>query len=74
MDVVISNCVLNLVEDSAKRQRVNEIKRVLKPGGRPAISDIVSDERVPEGLKADAELWSGRIAGAFQEQELIKAL
>ena len=73
VDLVISNCVLNLVRDSDKQQLVNEIFRVLKPGGRVAISDIISDEIVPAHLKADAHLWSGCISGAFQEQEFTKA-
>ena len=73
VDLVISNCVLNLVRDSDKQRLVNEIFRVLKPGGRVAISDIISDETVPAHLKADAHLWSGCISGAFQEQEFIKA-
>jgi ubiquinone/menaquinone biosynthesis C-methylase UbiE len=71
VDLVISNCVLNLVSDGEKQQLVNEIFRVLKPGGRLAISDIVSDEPVPQQLKEDKELWSGCISGAFQEQEMI---
>ncbi|MFB3116886.1 MAG: methyltransferase domain-containing protein, partial [Gammaproteobacteria bacterium] len=65
VDLVISNCVLNLVGDQQKKQLVSEIFRVLKPGGRIAISDIVSDEPIPEHLKADDELWSGCISGAF---------
>ncbi len=69
VDLVISNCVLNLVSDAEKNQLIREIFRVLKPGGRVAISDIVSDQFVPEHLKADPELWSGCISGAFQEQE-----
>lgn len=73
VDLVISNCVLNLVRDQDKRQMVREIYRVLKPGGRIALSDIVSDETVPASLKADAQLWSGCIAGAFQEQEFLHA-
>ncbi len=73
IDLVISNCVLNLVNDADKRQLVEEIYRVLKPGGRIAISDIVCDEPVPEHLKTDARLWSGCIAGAFQEQALVEA-
>ncbi len=72
VDLVISNCVLNLVSDDEKTQLINEIFRVLKPGGRVAISDIVSDEYVPDHLKADAELWSGCISGAFQEQEFAQ--
>ncbi len=73
VDLVISNCVLNLVADEDKAALVREIHRVLKPGGRVAISDIVSDEPVPEALKADPELWSGCISGAFQEQEFLQA-
>jgi len=72
VDLVISNCVLNLVHDSEKQQMINEIFRVLKPGGRVAISDIVSDEYCPEHLKSDTELWSGCISGAFQEQEFLQ--
>jgi ubiquinone/menaquinone biosynthesis C-methylase UbiE len=73
VDLVISNCVLNLVRDQDKRQMVREIYRVLKPDGRIALSDIVSDETVPEQLKADPRLWSGCISGAFQEQEFLQA-
>jgi len=72
IDLVISNCVLNLVEDQYKRDMVLEIFRVLKPGGRIAISDIVSDEPVPQQLKEDKQLWSGCISGAFQEQQLLE--
>ncbi len=71
VDLIISNCVLNLVGDQQKQQLVDEIFRVLKPGGRIAISDIVSDEPVPEYLKADDELWSGCISGAFEEEEML---
>ncbi|MDO9371105.1 MAG: methyltransferase domain-containing protein [Gammaproteobacteria bacterium] len=71
VDVVISNCVLNLVDDAHKQQMMREIFRVLKPGGRVAISDIVSDEPIPQHLKINPELWSGCISGAFQEQEFI---
>lgn len=71
VDLIVSNCVLNLVSDGLKRQLVQEIFRVLKPGGRVAISDIVSDKFVPEHLKQDPELWSGCISGAFQEKEMI---
>ncbi len=72
IDLVISNCVLNLVHDDEKQQMIQEIHRVLKPGGRVAISDIVSDETVPQHLKENTELWSGCISGAFQEQAIIK--
>ncbi len=74
VDLVVSNCVLNLVQESDRRQLVEEIFRVLKTGGRIAISDIVSDECVPAELKADPELWSGCVSGAFQELELLRAL
>jgi SAM-dependent methyltransferase len=72
VDLVISNCVLNLVPAPDKSQLVHEIRRVLKPGGRIAISDIVSDEPVPEGIKRDPELWSGCIAGVYQEEEFLR--
>ncbi|MFN5745245.1 MAG: methyltransferase domain-containing protein [Methylococcaceae bacterium] len=73
IDLVISNCVLNLVNDSEKQTMVNEIFRVVKPGGRVAISDIVSDEPISEALKANPELWSGCISGAFEELEFVNA-
>jgi ubiquinone/menaquinone biosynthesis C-methylase UbiE len=74
VDVVVSNCVLNLVRDVDKPQLVREIYRVLRVGGRIAISDIVSDEPVPGYLKDDPKRWSGCIAGAFHELELLHAL
>jgi ubiquinone/menaquinone biosynthesis C-methylase UbiE len=74
VDIVVSNCVLNLVHPSEKAQLIREIFRVLKRGGRIAISDIVSDEPVPEELRNDPELWSGCISGAFEEQEILSAL
>lgn len=73
VDLVISNCVLNLVDDAHKEQMTKEIYRVLKPGGRIAISDIVSDDPVPEKLKQDNVLWSGCISGAFQEEAFLEA-
>jgi ubiquinone/menaquinone biosynthesis C-methylase UbiE len=74
VDLVVSNCVLNLVRESDRSQLMDEIFRVLKVGGRIAISDIVSDEQVPDDLKADPELWSGCVSGAFQELEFLLAL
>ena len=74
VDVVVSNCVLNLVPEEDKSQLIREIFRVLKPGGRIAISDIVSDEDVPEDLKADPDLWSACVSGAFQEGKLLREL
>lgn len=74
VDLVVSNCVLNLVEDAQKAQLVREIFRVVKVGGRIAISDIVSDEVVPQELRDDPVLWSGCISGAFFEGELLRLL
>ena len=73
VDVVVSNCVLNLVEPRAKRLLFEEIFRVLRLGGRAVISDIVADEEVPEELQADAELWSGCISGALTEEGFLTA-
>ena len=72
IDLVVSNCVLNLVREDDKDGLIHEIFRVLKTGGRIAISDIVSDEPVPEMLKQDPELWSGCVSGAFQELDLLE--
>ncbi len=74
VDIVVSNCVLNLVRPEDKQRLIEEIFRVLKRGGRIAISDIVSDEPVPAALRADPDLWSGCISGAFEECELLEAL
>src|SRR5918992_1215936 len=73
IDVVVSNCVLNLVEAKSKRQLFEEIFRVLKRGGRAVISDIVSDEAVPEHLQNDPQLWSGCISGALTEEGFVQA-
>jgi len=74
IDLVVSNCVLNLVRDSDKSKLIAEIHRVLRPGGRIALSDIVSDEEIPQHLRDDPTLWSGCISGAFQEAELLYEL
>lgn len=73
VDLIVSNCVLNLVQDDQKNQLINEIFRVTKPGGRVAISDIVSDENSPEHMKNNAELWSGCISGALTEEDFLQA-
>jgi len=73
VDVVVSNCVLNLVEPQLKKQLFEEIFRVLKKGGRAVISDIVSDEVVPSHMMADDNLWSGCISGALTENDFLKA-
>ena len=73
VDVVVSNCVLNLVDYRHRAQMFNEIFRVLRRGGRAVISDIVSDETIPERLRQDPKLWSGCISGAFVEDEFLAA-
>lgn len=71
VDVVLSNCVLNLVNPEARPQLLQEIRRVLRPSGRVAISDIVSDRPVPLALQQDSQLWSGCISGAWQEDAFL---
>lgn len=73
VDCVVSNCVLNLVEPQDRRRLFEETFRVLKPGGRAAISDIVADRDVPEPLQRDGELWSGCISGAYREDRFVEA-
>ncbi len=73
IDVVVSNCVLNLVDPAAKPRLFQEVFRVLRNGGRAIISDIVSDESVPDAMRADAELWSGCISGALTEEGFLRA-
>ena len=73
VDVVVSNCVLNLVESGDKRQSFQEIFRVLRKGGRAVISDIVGDEDVPNVMQQDPTLWSGCISGALREDQFLKA-
>ena len=73
IDVALSNCVLNLVATTQKKQLFAEMFRVVKDGGRVAISDIVSDIEVPQNMRDDAELWSGCISGAYQESAFVEA-
>ncbi len=73
IDVIVSNCVLNLVRPEDKKPLFAEMYRVLKRGGRVAISDIVSDEPVPDHLAKDPSLWSACVSGAFQEEEFLRA-
>jgi SAM-dependent methyltransferase len=73
VDCVVSNCVLNLVHPEDRRRLFREIHRVLKLGGRAAISDIVADEDVPEHLQRDPQLWSGCVSGAFREDRFLEA-
>ncbi len=73
VDLVLSNCVLNLVPSADKPRLSQEIFRVLRRGGRIAVSDIVSDEEVPEALQRDPALWSGCISGALREDVFLAA-
>jgi ubiquinone/menaquinone biosynthesis C-methylase UbiE len=72
VDVIISNCVINLSGD--KRQVLKEAFRVLKPGGRFAVSDIVVREGLPAPVKESMALWTGCVAGALEEQEFLNLL
>lgn len=65
VDAVISNGVINLSADKAAVFR--EVERILKPGGRLALSDIVTEEPLPEGVSCNADLWAACIGGAMQE-------
>lgn len=73
VDVVVSNCVLNLVDNRQKEVLFEEIYRVLRRGGRAVISDIVSDETVPGTMQNDPDLWSGCISGALTEEGFLAA-
>jgi arsenite methyltransferase len=72
VDVVISNCVLNLSGD--KSQVLREVARVLRPGGRFAISDVIADEDMDAATRADMKQWTGCIAGALTQREFEEAL
>lgn len=69
IDRVISNCVINLVPD--KQKAFAEIFRVLKPGGRFTVSDIVSIGTIPDDVRHDMELWSGCVAGALDKDDYL---
>ena len=72
VDVVISNCVINLAAD--KRVVLAEAARVLRPGGRFAVSDVIADEGMDEATRADMQQWTCCIAGALTEAEFRAAL
>lgn len=72
VDVIISNCVINLSAD--KRQVLREAYRVLRPGGRFAVSDVVVRGEIPVAVRQSVELWVGCVAGALDEQEYQRLL
>jgi arsenite methyltransferase len=72
VDVIISNCVINLSAD--KSRVLAEAFRVLKPGGRFAVSDVVVRGQLPPPVRRNMELWVGCIAGALEEREFIELL
>ena len=72
VDVVISNCVINLSAD--KRQVLREAARVLRPGGRFAVSDVIADPDMDQATRADMQQWTGCIAGALTRAEFEQAL
>jgi len=72
VDVIISNCVINLSAD--KGRVIREAFRVLKPGGRFAVSDVVAQGELPPDLRADMEAWVGCIAGALEERQYRQLL
>ena len=72
VDVIISNCVINLSGD--KDRVLSEAFRVLKPGGRFAVSDVVVRGEVPAAVRSNVELWIGCVAGALEENEYLSKL
>jgi arsenite methyltransferase len=72
VDVVISNCVINLSAD--KRKVLAEVARVLRPGGRFAVSDVIADPDMDEATRADMQQWTGCVAGALTRDEFEAAL
>ena len=72
VDVIISNCVINLSAD--KPRVLREAYRVLRPGGLFAVSDVVIRGELPAEIRADMEVWAGCVAGAMEEGEYLDGL
>ena len=72
VDVVISNCVINLAAD--KSRVVREAARVLRPGGRFAVSDVIADDNMNEATRTDMQAWTGCVAGALTRPEFETVL
>jgi len=72
VDVIISNCVINLSPDKLKTFR--EAYRVLKPGGRIMVSDLVAESPVPETVRKDFKLWTGCVAGALVKKDYLNKI
>src|SRR5262249_39172688 len=72
VDVVLSNCVINLAAD--KTRVVAEAARVLRPGGRLAVSDVIADENMDDATRADMEQWPGCVAAALTLSDYENAL
>ena len=72
VDVIISNCVINLYGD--KKKVLAEAFRVLKPGGRFAVSDVIVRGGLPDAVKSSMALWTGCVAGALEEEEFLSLL
>src|SRR4051812_44790902 len=72
VDVIISNCVINLSGD--KRKVLAEAFRVLKPGGRFAVSDVITRDGLPTAVKESMAMWTGCVAGALEESEFLSLL
>ena len=72
VDVIISNCVINLSQD--KLQTFKEAYRVLKPGGRVLVSDIVTEGQLPEEIKRNFDAWASCIGGALEKKEYLETI
>jgi arsenite methyltransferase len=72
VDVVISNCVINLAAD--KRKVLAEVARVLRPGGRFAVSDVIADPDMDAATRADMQQWTGCVAGALTNEEFVQTI